>query len=79
MFFCCNIIIVSLTLSPPIKNKDSILSNALIDIFVVLISSMNITIYCAFDKKFRKEIKKLLCCCFDKRNENETIFSTLNM
>ena len=61
-----------------IKEKDSILSNALIDIFVVLISSMNITIYCAFDKKFRKEIKKMLCYCFDKRNKNETILSTLN-
>ena len=79
MFFCCNFIIVSLSVSPPMISKESILTNALIDIFVVLVSSMNITIYCAFDKKFRKEIKKLFCCCFDKRNENETIFSTLNL
>jgi hypothetical protein len=74
MFFWCNFIIVS----PPMISKESVLTNALIDLFVVLISSMNITIYCAFDKKFRKEIKKMLCCCFVKSNKNETILSTLH-
>ena len=60
MFFVCNVIIVSLAVSP-----ESVLINALIDVFVVLISSMNITIYCAFDKKIQKRDQKnvmLLLC-----------------
>jgi len=72
-FFCCQTIISILIFSPR-----KVLTNALIDTFILLNSSMNIMIYCRFDLEFRKEFKKLVCCCFNRNSdENETILSNI--
>ena len=73
-FCCCQIVISILSFSPR-----SVLTNSLADAFAVLNSSMNIIIYCSFDGEFRKEFKKLVCCCFNRHSgdKNETILSNI--
>ena len=72
-FFCCQTIINILIFSPK-----KVLTNSLTDAFILLNSSMNIIIYCRFDLEFRKEFKKLVCCCFNRNSDkNETILSSI--
>ena len=72
-FFCfCQIIISILSFSPR-----TVLTNSLASAFAVLNSSMNIIIYCSFDGEFRKEFKKIVCCCFNSGDKNEMILNNI--
>ena len=74
LFFCCQIIFVCIDSFVP----RTLLTNAVADIFAVLNSSMNITIYCSFDREFRKEFKNMVCCCFNRnRDKKKTILSSI--
>ena len=66
--FFCQIVINILSFSP-----NSVLTNSLLDTFIALNSSMNITIYCSFDLEFRENFKKLVCCCFNRNSDKKEI------
>ena len=75
LYFLCTIIILDFSRLFIPRTR---LTNTLRDVFAVLNSSMNITIYCGFDRKFREEFKNMICCCLNsKRDKNETILSNI--
>ena len=77
LFICCHIITVCLNFSLFFV-PSTLFNNALADVFVVLNSSMNITIYCGFDRKFRQQLKNMVCCCFDRnKDKNKTILGSI--
>ena len=76
LFFCCQIIFVCIDAFVP----RTLLTNAVADVFAVLNCSMNITIYCGFDREFRKEFKNIVCCCFNRnRDKTKTILSSVTV
>ena len=77
-FFCCQTVISILIFSPRTHSTRAVLTGSLTDAFILLNSSMNMIIYCRFDLEFRKEFKKLVCCCFNRNSDkNETILSNI--
>ena len=66
LFFCCHIITISISFSLFFAPDQPLFYNALGGVFVTLNSSINITIYCGFDRRFREQLKNMVYCCSNR-------------